>query len=116
MQVHISLWERNRASRRFETFLEGPRQIPAGSSLVGSPHPRLNTRLTDDPPTSTKSPTLNGRNVRSMIPAAKFEDVPTVAYAANSLHTCATRKQTTTPMTTGNMVATVVHFRLRVSR
>jgi hypothetical protein len=43
-------------------------------------------------------------------------DADKVAYAPRSLQTCATRKQTTTPITTGSAVAIVVHFTLRVSR
>lgn len=35
---------------------------------------------------------------------------------ARSLHSCATPKQTATPMSTGMRVATTVHFTLPVSR
>jgi hypothetical protein len=46
---------------------------------------------------------------------APVRDANKMAYAAISLQTWVTRKQTVTPITTGMSVATVVHFALRVS-
>ena len=63
----------------------------------------------DWPATSTKSPTLKGRKVRSMTPAAKFENVPwkARAMARPAAPSTATNEAVFTPRTPIEVTTTI---------